>query len=225
MSPICFGGLDFGSSGARISVINTEKEIIYSNTSKYRYQFSNPESWRISCQELLSEIPAPLKKDLCKISISGTSGTLLACNKNGNFLGKAIPYYQRCYEDKKTLEFLSKDNAFLNNPYSSLAKALELIRIYGEDILLRHQADWISGWLIGNWSFGEEGNNIKLGWDIESGSWPDSYISLPWNKCLPNISKSGENFILIRYHALLINRLSQILKLKVVYLVVKFLRI
>ena len=34
-----FGGLDFGSSGARISIIDKSKEIIFENSCKYNYEF------------------------------------------------------------------------------------------------------------------------------------------------------------------------------------------
>ena len=37
--------------------------------------------------------------------------------------------------------------------------------------LLRHQADWLMGWLLGDWRWGEEGNNLRLGWDLEANAW------------------------------------------------------
>ena len=37
-----FGGLDFGTSGARISIINYKKELKYSNSVPYQYDFKNP---------------------------------------------------------------------------------------------------------------------------------------------------------------------------------------
>jgi len=55
----------------------------------------------------------------------------------------------------------------LQTPYSSLAKALKLIDKYGTNILLRHQSDWITGWFLKDWTHGEEGNNLKLGWDLK----------------------------------------------------------
>ena len=52
------------------------------------------------------------------------------------------------------------------NLASGFGRASKLINKFGDKILLRHQADWISGWLLNDWTFGEEGNNIKLGWNI-----------------------------------------------------------
>jgi len=37
-----YGGLDFGTSGVRISIINLNKELIYSNSVNYLYGFKNP---------------------------------------------------------------------------------------------------------------------------------------------------------------------------------------
>ena len=44
-----YGGLDFGTSGARISIINLHKKLVYSNSVPYSYSFKNPNSWINSC--------------------------------------------------------------------------------------------------------------------------------------------------------------------------------
>ena len=187
-----FGGLDFGTSGVRITIINKKKDIIYSSSHTDGYDLNKPKSWILICEALLSDIPYKIKQRLKRISVSGTSGTLLACQINGNALGDAIPYNKICDENKQQLKKIAGQNEFLNNPFSGLAKALKLIDIYGEDILLRHQSDWISGWLMNNWLFGEEGNNIKLGWDNINNSWPKSFSLNPWYDSLPEIKKSGQ---------------------------------
>ena len=70
-----FGGLDFGTSGARISIINFHKELIYSNSVPYQYSFENPNSWIESCSKLLDSLPIQVKSYLDKLAISGTSVT------------------------------------------------------------------------------------------------------------------------------------------------------
>ena len=87
-----FGGLDFGTSGARISIINLHKELVYSNSVSYQYTFKNPNSWIKSCEKLLDSLPIEIKINLEKLAISGTSGTLTASNLNGEAIGEAIPY-------------------------------------------------------------------------------------------------------------------------------------
>ena len=187
-----FGGLDFGTSGVRITIINKKKDVIYSSSITEGYDLNKPKSWLLICEALLSDIPYEIKQKLERVSVSGTSGTLLACKINGNALGDAIPYNKICDENKRQLKVISGQNEFLNNPFSGLAKAIKLIDMYGQDILLRHQSDWIAGWLMNSWLFGEEGNNIKLGWNIINNSWPQSFKSNAWYNGLPKIKKSGQ---------------------------------
>jgi len=187
-----YGGLDFGTSGARISIINFHKELIYSNSVPYLCSFKNPNSWIKSCEKLLVNLTIEVKSHLNKLAISGTSGTLIASNLQGDPIGEAIPYDKACNEHKILLESLTSGEDHLRTQYSSLAKALKLIDKYGTNILLRHQSDWITGWFLKDWTYGEEGNNLKLGWDIEKGSWPISFLNTSWQKCLPKIIKSGK---------------------------------
>ena len=186
-----FGGLDFGSSGARISIINSSKEIIFEDSCPYQCEFKNPEGWITACIQLFQGIPNQLKINLSKLAISGTSGTLVPCGLNGVFLGNSIPYNEACTSNTKKLNLIVGEDKFLNNPYSSVAKALRLIDTFGENIILRHQSDWISGWFLNDWRYGEEGNNVKLGWNIETKSWPKSFDLFSLKKFIPLIIKSG----------------------------------
>ncbi len=187
-----FVGLDFGTTGARISVINFKKEVKYKNSVHYEYDFKNPASWINSCEKLLYNLPFNIKNNIAKLAISGTSGTLTAFNFRGDPLGEAIPYDQACYENKDLIESITFGDDHLQSPYSSLAKAFKLIDTYGENILLRHQSDWITGWFLKDWTYGEEANNIKLGWDQIKESWPIGYLNTSWQKCLPQIIESGK---------------------------------
>ena len=87
-----YGGLDFGTSGARISIINLHKQLVYSNSVPYSYSFRNPKSWISSCENLLVNLPIEVKINLNKLAISGTSGTLSAFSLKGEPIGEAIPY-------------------------------------------------------------------------------------------------------------------------------------
>ncbi len=187
-----YGGLDFGTSGARISIINNQKDLVYSNSVTYLFGFKNPNSWINSCENLLDSLPVEVKMHLSKLAISGTSGTLTAFDLKGQPIGEAIPYYQACNEQKRLIKSLTSGEEHLQTPYSSLAKALSLIDKYGTNILLRHQSDWITGWFLKDWTHGEEGNNLKLGWDLQKESWPKIYLNTEWGKCLPQIIKSGK---------------------------------
>jgi sugar (pentulose or hexulose) kinase len=78
----------------------------------------------------------------------------------------------------------------------SLARALHLLaqaQEFGEGgpWLLRHQADWLTGWLLGDWRWGEEGNNLRLGWNLQQQDWRGSIARQPWATALPAIRPSG----------------------------------
>ena len=120
MSDNFYGGLDFGTSGARISIINFYKKLVYSNSVPYLCSFKNPNSWINSCEKLLVCLPIDVKSNLQKLAISGTSGTLTASNSRGKPIGEAISYDQACNEHKILLESLTSGEDHLRTPYSSL---------------------------------------------------------------------------------------------------------
>jgi len=187
-----FGGLDFGNSSAGISIINSNKELKYSNSVRYEDDFANPKSWINSCEKLLHSLPPYIKSNIVNLAISGTSGTLTAFDLRGNPLGKAVPYAKASNGNKTLIESMSIGVDHIQSKYSSLSKALTLIDKYGENILLRYKSDWITGWFLKDWTYGEEENNLKIGWDLIKNSWPTSYLRNSWHKCLPIIIKSGK---------------------------------
>ena len=47
------------------------------------------------------------------------------------------------------------------------------------------------GWLLGDWSWGEEGNNLRLGWDLQNQTWSGTIADQGWAAALPQIQPSG----------------------------------
>ncbi len=186
-----FLGIDLGSSGVRISICNENEELVFFNEIKYPVGLEIPNNWSKCCQELIGKIPTSIKRDIKACSVDGTSGTLLACNKEGLPLGPALAFNENYYEHIDSINSLFPGLNDVIYKKNSLSRAFELIKNHGKDILLRHQADWINGWLMNNWNYGEEGNNLRLGWDIIHKKWPDSYQQLPWLNSLPTIIESG----------------------------------
>ncbi len=187
-------GIDLGSSGVRIAVINHKRNLLHTSSMQYSRNLEEWEDWIECCLRLLIDIPKDLKKKLITCSIAGTSGTLLACKDNGKPIGKALPYYLSFPEYSKEIsELFFKECPGLSSS-SSVARALRLTSMFGNELILRHQADWISGWLLNNWEYGEEGNNLRMGWDISKNSWPKTFENLRWKKSLPKIVPSGTIF-------------------------------
>ncbi len=186
-----FLGIDLGTSGVRIAIIDQRKNLIYSSSIEYNIGIEYSDDWKNACKSLLSKIPSKLKRNLIACSIDGTSGTLLACDLQGQALGKAIPYYDSALRLKHTAKEFKYCKKNIFKRYNSIPRGMLLRQLYGEKILLRHQADWISGWLLNNWDFGEEGNNIKMGWDNIKNAWIPELKYLDLRTSLPEIIPSG----------------------------------
>ena len=185
-------GIDLGTTGLRIAIINTQRKILYTCAQKYPTGLEIWEDWIYCFRKLIQEVPKDLKDKLVSCSIAGTSGTLLACTKNGDPIGKALPYFLSFSEYSNEIDNLFLKECAGSSISGSVGRALKLLALYGNEIILRHQADWMSGWLLNNWEYGEEGNNIRMGWDISNNSWPTKFKNLDWLKCLPKIISSGQ---------------------------------
>ena len=189
-SPLVLG-IDLGTSGIRTAVVAGNGALLDCRFQAYGGAFCKPHSWREGCGDLIRAIPAQLRSQLRALAVDGTSGTLLACDRDGCPLGEALPYSQSCPEMQSALQPLVDPGSPAASCSGSLARALRLLNLHGEVILLRHQADWMSGWLMNDWRWGEEGNNLRLGWDLITNSWPARFAELPWRQALPEIRCSG----------------------------------
>ncbi len=184
-------GIDLGTSGVRVAIADRYGVLIHTASMPYAKGIESSKDWKECCKRLIKDLPSSLRNSLVACAVDGTSGTLLACDKSGEPLGEALPYFINCLEQKSSLKKLLSDKNSHCNTNSSLARALRLVDRFGPNLLIRHQADWISGWLMGNWQWGEEGNNLRLGWDLITQSWPENFKELPWHKGLPEIVPSG----------------------------------
>ena len=101
-------GIDLGTTGLRIAIINTKKQILFTSSLRYSRGLDIWEDWIYCLKKLIQEVPKNLKEKLVSCSIAGTSGTLLACKNNGVPLGKALPYFLSYSEYKNEI-----DNLFL----------------------------------------------------------------------------------------------------------------
>lgn len=203
MSPLALG-LDFGSSGLRLALIDRDGQQLADEQTTYGAPFEDPEGWRQGLIELVSRLPRPWRSRVGALALDGTSGTLLLCRPEGALLGEdlalALPYHLACPEQASTAEAVVGAPQEVAGPVAgasgSLARALRLLERAREagltgSLLLRHQADWLMGWLLGDWRWGEEGNNLRLGWDPQRGRWWGRIAQEPWSGALPRICPSG----------------------------------
>lgn len=172
--------------------------------SPYPSRFEDPEGWRRGLIALVHRLSPEQRAQVGAIAIDGTSGTLLLCRADGSLangpLGLALPYSLACPERAEAAAALVADapNSPAASVSGSLARALRLLAATEtagcgqKRWLLRHQADWLMGWLLGDWRWGEEGNNLRLGWDLQQQRWAGEIAQQPWAASLPQIVGSGE---------------------------------
>ncbi len=194
-------GVDFGTSGVRLAVNAATGETLIELGSSYPGPFEDPESWRQGFRALLLQLPLELRQRIGALALAGTSGTVMLCHNDGRVLegalGRALPYHQACPEVMPAVRELMGDTSHPASQASgSVARALHLLeRCQGlqepEGLLIRHQADWLMGWLLGTWAWGEEGNNLRLGWDMVRQQWLGGLPTTPWAEALPRIVASG----------------------------------
>ena len=201
-------GVDLGTSGLRLALVGAG-EPLWEGASPYPGPFEDPGSWRQGLLALCGRVPTGLRQRVGAIAIDGTSGTLLLCRPDGSLLpgalSRALPYHQACPDQADTARTLTTAGP---NPASdaaasasgSVARALQLLA-RAEDgdpgaaargrLLLRHQADWLMGALLGHWRWGEATNNLRLGWLQGSGCWAGAIDQQPWSPALPQIVDCG----------------------------------
>ena len=197
-------GVDLGSSGLRLAVMRAGGQVLAELGSVYPAPFVDPQGWRSGLIALSSRLDPDLRARVAAIAIDGTSGTLLLCRPDGTPapgpLAQALAYHQACSSQSVAAAALVGPEA-VDAPAAgasgSLARALALLEAAGGaglsgPWLLRHQADWLMGWLLADWSWGEEGNNLRLGWDPQARRWFGAIADQPWSPALPRICASGD---------------------------------
>ena len=192
-------GVDLGTSGLRLALVDQGGALLTEQSSAYPAPFQDPGGWHDGLIGLCATLPAELRARVRAIALDGTSGTLVLCRPDGSLgegaLGLALPYSQACPEQAATAATIAGTGPAAGAS-GSLARALALLAAAeqaGESgpWLLRHQADWLMGWLLGSWRWGEAGNNLRLGWDLEQQRWGGAIADQPWAAALPEICASG----------------------------------
>jgi sugar (pentulose or hexulose) kinase len=197
-------GIDLGSSGLRLALVNGEGTEVGGGSSPYPAAFTQPRGWIDGLAGLCRRLPADLRRRVGSLAVAGTSGTLLLCRGDGSLieglhggvnLAEALPYHLACPEQAAAAAAIAAWGP-ASSASGSLARALRLLHAARgcrsePPWLLRHQADWLMGWLLGDWRWGEAGNNLRLGWDLQRQRWAGQIAAQPWSQALPAIRASG----------------------------------
>lgn len=194
MNKSYFIGIDIGTQGARISLLDEEgklhavKEDIFLLNERSREEQS-PSEWWSSCYRSLQLLCAELKGSInlaCvkAMSVTSTSGTIIPLDKNNQPLHDAIMYS----DPRSAAEALHCKEAAVSSGYDGysafnsscgLPKMLWFLNAYPDKAQwlskFIHAADFIIGKLSGNFSVTDYTNALKSGYDVKNLQW-SAYI-------------------------------------------------
>ncbi len=181
-------GIDFGTSGARATVINAEATTIAQAQCNFEVSsgVDTVFSWQQALFTLIAQIPQDLRRELRAIAIDGTSSTVLLCDAGGFPVASPL-----LYNDGRGVVAIERLKAVApaNNPVlsatSSLAKLLWMTELpsFTAARYFLHQADWLAFLLHGKLGISDYHNALKLGYDVEQFCYPDWMIDLLSRVC------------------------------------------
>lgn len=188
-------GLDFGTTGARVCVVDSDGVIVHEDRAAYPDpEGQNPLDWREALLALLSRLPASVAAQLQGIAIAGTSGTVLLCDDDLEPISPALLYPDsRAGAQASTLASIAPPEHTVCSATSGLAKFLWLTQ--NEDTVdatyFMHQADWLAALLTRVGGISDYHNALKSGYDAERLCWPDWVLQLPHTHLLPQVVAPG----------------------------------
>jgi len=194
MDTVYFIGIDIGTQGARVVLLGSNGDLLAQKEegfplSRQSREEQSPQDWWQSCHQSLRALLNEVKQhiDLQKIkaiTVTSTSGTILALDKNDEPLHPAIMYS----DNRSAAEALRCREAAAAaggkgwaafNASSGLPKMLWFLHRYPDKAArlgrFIHAADYLLGKLSGRYDVTDHTNALKSGYDIHSYSWP-SYI-------------------------------------------------
>jgi sugar (pentulose or hexulose) kinase len=185
-------GIDLGTSGARVVIIDTTNAIVASGRASMDGDRRSPDCWwqatSRALREALSGIDA---RSIRALSVDGTSGTVLPVDSDGAPLASAR-MYNDASNDQDLLERLKATAPATSGAHGStsgLIKALHFQALGPHRIL--HQADWLqfrfSGRLVSDFN-----NALKTGFDPVEECWPGWIDNLGLDRSLlPEVLPPG----------------------------------
>ena len=199
----CFVGVDLGTSGVRACAVDEVGNLLAESRSDLPAPLSpapghvqqDPDLWWKACLKTLDTLLLSNQLLPQAISIDGTSGTLLLCDRGGSPLGPALMYNDaRSTEQALRLGQIAPADTAVHSASSALAKLCYLLEtLHPTATHALHQADWIVGMLSGNFGLSDENNALKLGFDPVQRRWPTWIRECPIDaSLLPKVLPVGK---------------------------------
>lgn len=191
-----FIGIDIGTQGARVVLMDSAGTIAASREETFPLsdrsrEEQSPALWWAGCLRLLKSLLMETKgsissADVCAISVTSTSGTVIPLDESMEPVHNAI-----MYSDKRSAEEgkMCRDMAlrFHNEGYTGFKSSSGLSKIvwFGRHFPERaakvakwvHASDYITGRLSDTWGVTDYTNALKSGFDLKKGEWPEYLFS------------------------------------------------
>lgn len=171
-------GIDIGTSGVRTIALDQERNTIAlekASFQEFNGNLNDPKIWLEALHQTISNITSKISiKNILAICIDGTSGTVLALDKSGHPIGKALMYNDVVTDDKivKTISDVAPLESAVHGSSSALARAISL-QSHPQISRIVHQADWIAEQFTGQPIATDESNALKTGYDPIKRKWPE----------------------------------------------------
>lgn len=212
MNPPYFIGIDIGTQGARVVLMDARGNIVHHGEEGFPLsdesrEEQSPSLWWEACRRILRSVIADARRDISvnelrAISVTSTSGTMIPLSKDMRPLHPAIMYSDpRSVEEGKYCREMA--HRFHNRGYtgfnssSGLSKILWYMRNFPNETARIgkwiHASDFIIGNLTGRWGVTDYTNVLKTGYDLGEKCWP-SYLFenlLLKREWLPDVVPSG----------------------------------
>jgi sugar (pentulose or hexulose) kinase len=181
MAQELFLGLDLGTGGVRACAIDADAKIAGIATTALPSPRQDgdaidqePALWWDAVVETIGKLTVD-RTAIQRISVDGTSGTLLLTDGDGRPLTPGLMYNDaRAGAEAARIGGIAPAESGAHGRSSALAKLLHLLSQGGDQARhALHQADWIAGRLTGRFDGSDENNALKLGYDPVTRRWPD----------------------------------------------------
>ncbi|KAL2649262.1 hypothetical protein R1flu_017390 [Riccia fluitans] len=191
-------GFDFGTSGARLMVINEKGKICADGKRIYPVV---PEAewapmWKDTLFSLIQSLPAEVLSRVVAVSLDGTSSTtMIVDRKTGEPVTRPVLYNESRSQALPSLEAIAPANHTVLSATSTLCKLVAWWMEGGseqeKDVVMMHQADWLLSLLHGKLGITDYNNALKVGYDPETEEYPEWLKAQPYASLLPQVKEPG----------------------------------
>ncbi len=168
-------GLDFGTSGARASLIDRDSRELWTGRAGWDMRLADTERWQQALYQSLAALPPERTAHIRDIAVDSTSGTVLLVDAA---LQPVTPV-------------LNYDHPLANDPAAKLAWLKQHDRQRRARHLL-HQADYINSLLLGERPACDVNNALKSGFDPSGMTWRNGVYNVDEFSLLPEIVLPGQ---------------------------------